>query len=109
MGLGITASAPCLAGILRMLVCAVHHLGDSENRLAKFALRGSSVLAQDFWGPQMGVIQANQDAFSSRTIYRAMPSTASGTKAGTHHPPGNGWPDPTTGCALRRGLAHRLR
>jgi hypothetical protein len=53
MGLGITASTPCLPGVLRlMLVFVVHHLGDSENQLAKVTLRGSSVLTQDFRGPQ---------------------------------------------------------
>ena len=42
-----------------------------ENRLAKFALRGSSVLTQDSRGPQMvGVIQADQDAFRFTCINR---------------------------------------
>src|SRR5215469_12409070 len=55
IGLGITASDPCLAGVLRVCSFVLFTIWVTpENRLAKLALRGSSVLTQDFRGPQMG-------------------------------------------------------
>src|SRR6516225_3394895 len=54
IGLGITASDPCLAGVLRVCSFVLFTIWVTpENRLAKLALRGSSVLSQYFRGPQM--------------------------------------------------------
>src|SRR5215467_12101310 len=45
----------------------------------------------------------------------AVPEPSPAALPRTRHRPrspasaGTGWPEPTTGCALRRGLAHRLR
>src|SRR5215471_12762892 len=51
----MTASAPCLAGVLSISFCLLFTVWVTpENQLAEFALRGSSVLTQDFRGPQMG-------------------------------------------------------
>src|SRR5215831_3026072 len=54
MGLGMTASDPCLAGVLHICSFVLFTIWVTpENRLAKLALRGSSVLTQYFRGPQM--------------------------------------------------------
>src|SRR5215472_18483005 len=54
MGLGMTASDPCLAGVLHVCSFVLFTIWVTpENRLAKLALRGSSVLTQYFRGPQM--------------------------------------------------------
>src|SRR5215470_5966145 len=54
MGLGMTASAPCLVRVLRVCSFVLFTIWVTpENQLAKLALRGSSVLPQDFRGLQM--------------------------------------------------------
>src|SRR5215469_15806247 len=54
IGLAITASDPCLAGVLHVCSFVLFTIWVTpENRLAKLALRGSSVLTQYFRGPQM--------------------------------------------------------
>src|SRR5215472_19367291 len=54
MGLGMTATDPCLAGVLHVCSFVLFTIWVTpENRLAKLALRGSSVLTQYFRGPQM--------------------------------------------------------
>src|SRR5262249_18140395 len=51
----MTASAPCLAGVLSISICLLFTVWVTpENQLAELALHGSSVLTQDFRGPQMG-------------------------------------------------------
>src|SRR5450755_2808595 len=51
----MTAAAPCLAGLLSLCFFLLITVWVTpENQLAKLALRGSSVLPQDFRGPQMG-------------------------------------------------------
>src|SRR5450755_4563025 len=51
----MTAAAPCLAGLLSLCFFLLITVWVTpENQLAKLALRGSSVLPQDFRGPQVG-------------------------------------------------------
>src|SRR5213594_2166245 len=52
----MTCSAPCLAGFLSLCSLLLFTVWvTSENQLAKLVLRGSSVLPQDFRGPQTGL------------------------------------------------------
>src|SRR5258708_21606816 len=60
----MTASAPCLAAFFSIsFLLLITVWVTPENQLAELALRGSSVLPQDFRGPQMGVV--------SQTVGRA--------------------------------------
>jgi hypothetical protein len=68
IGLRRTAPSPCLTRVLQVLVCVVHHLGIPESELTKLLLRGSSVLTQEFRGPQMGAIRLAQTETNSRCI-----------------------------------------
>jgi hypothetical protein len=55
LGSAITSSAACLPGCLSLCFFLLITVWVTpENQLAKLALRGSSVLPQDFRGPQMG-------------------------------------------------------
>src|SRR6185295_4992622 len=55
LGPAMSSSAPCLAGFLPLCSFLLFTVWVTpEDQLAKVALRGSSVLTQDFRGPQMG-------------------------------------------------------
>src|SRR6516164_10881068 len=63
LGSEITASAPCLAGVLSVSFFLLITIWVTpENQLAELALRGSSVLTQDFRGPQMGSVRRSVDS-----------------------------------------------
>jgi hypothetical protein len=48
-------SSPCLAGVLRVCLLVLFTIWVTpESELTKVGLRGSSVLTQEFRGPQMG-------------------------------------------------------
>src|SRR5215831_16716970 len=55
LGSDLTSSGPCLALLLSIcFLLLITVWVTPENRLAELALRGSSVLTQDFRSPQMG-------------------------------------------------------
>src|SRR5690348_15197310 len=71
LGSGITASAPCLAGVLWIsFFLLITVWVTPENQLAEFLLRGSSVLTQDFRGPQMGCLRRSGDSAQRACINR---------------------------------------
>jgi len=61
LGSAMSSSAPCLAGFLPLCSFLLFTVWVTpENQLAKVALRGSSVLTQDFRGPQRGCHSGRQ-------------------------------------------------
>jgi len=67
LGPAMTASAPCLAGALSISFIVLFTVWVTpENQLAELALRGSSVLTQDFRGPQMGWVMQSGDSAQRR-------------------------------------------
>src|SRR6516225_5831410 len=68
---GITASAPCLAGLLSVsFFLLITVWVTPENQLAELALHGSTVLTQDFRGPQMGWFSRSADSTRAPCISR---------------------------------------
>src|SRR5260370_42594876 len=72
----MTASAPCLAAFFSIsFLLLITVWVTPENQLAELALRGSSVLPQDFRGPQMGVVSQTVGRAQTACISRLTRST----------------------------------
>ena len=72
-------SAPCLAGVLSISFSLFITVRVTpENQLAEVVLRGSSVLAQDFRGPQMGWFRKLADSAQKMCVSRLIGSQQAG-------------------------------